>query len=137
MAGLPGAGLCGFFYILFILFLALREGFRHASDQPARWPEAAKLAIMGCVIALLMSGESWLLSNAGILGADLRALAPVYAMSNGVILVAVISSVHVLRVFFPRASTGRVSDGMSHTDVEPSHTASISNERREFEQVDL
>lgn len=137
MAGLPGVGLCGFFYILFILFLALREGFRHASDQPARWPEAAKLAIMGCVIALLMSGESWLLSNAGILGADLRALAPVYAMSNGVILVAVISSVHVLRIFFPRASTPGVSDGAFHADAAPSHAAGISNDHRELEQADL
>jgi hypothetical protein len=57
MAGLPGTGLGGVFYILLILWMILRK-----SMQPgiyAKWPRLVPLGSMAIAIVLVLWGEMW------------------------------------------------------------------------------
>lgn len=108
MAGLPGTGLTGLFYLLLIFWLALREVFyvatRRIANGPARARETAWLASMAAAIVAVTWLEGWLLQGAvrKATGLNVSALSPALAISNFVVLASVIGGVHILRVLFPR-----------------------------------
>jgi hypothetical protein len=61
MAGLPGTGLGGVFYILLILWMVLRK-----SMQPglyAKWRRLVPLGSMAVAIVLVLWGEMWVIGR--------------------------------------------------------------------------
>jgi heme/copper-type cytochrome/quinol oxidase subunit 2 len=65
VAGLPGTGLGGIFYVLLILWMIVRQVCRPwTKDQRQQWRRIAPLAAMAALIVLVVCGETWIVSRA-------------------------------------------------------------------------
>jgi hypothetical protein len=111
MAGLPGTGLGGVFYILLILWMILRKSMRPAIY--AKWRQLVPLGSMSVVIVLVLWGEMWTIgkivgrlpsfadivsSGAPTSGALAIALGLIPLLSLAVLLIAL----QMARLFLPR-----------------------------------
>jgi|tagenome__1003787_1003787.scaffolds.fasta_scaffold19564537_2 hypothetical protein len=63
MAGLPGSGLGGLFYILLIIWMLARQALFGSSD-PERRRAAIRLALMSVAMLAVLAVEGWILSLA-------------------------------------------------------------------------
>src|ERR1700743_1967597 len=61
MAGLPGTGLGGVFYILLILWMILRKSMH--PEIYAMWRRLIPLCSMGVAIVLVLWGEMWVIGR--------------------------------------------------------------------------
>jgi len=118
-AGLPGTGIGGLFYILLVVLLPLRELLLTITGRSslARWRSILKLAVMSAGIVLALLGESLLLkagfswlSQAAPKGSAIHqasvvamnGVVPWLAAAPFIILLVLLSSMHVLRMWVCR-----------------------------------
>jgi arginine exporter protein ArgO len=111
MAGLPGTGLGGIFYILLICWMAARETWllSKGASRAAHWTKIARFATLAtCIIAALWA-EGWLLERAILMlsGFDgnwgdrhhvLRALTPAVAATPFFLLAILLGGMHITRL---------------------------------------
>ena len=111
MAGLPGTGLGGIFYMLLVIWMGVRETWlltRRTSGR-AQWMQIARLGSLAICIVSALWLEGWLLVQAFNwfpgLGPDeesartyLTALAPALTSAPFLILAVLLGGIHVLRL---------------------------------------
>jgi hypothetical protein len=63
MAGMPGTGLGGIFYVLLIVWIVIKEGFRSLRGQgeKARWFVALRFAGLAAAIVAALWFEGWVI----------------------------------------------------------------------------
>lgn len=61
MAGLPGTGLGGIFYVLLILWMIVRKLVNARGRAP--WSRIAPLGVMAAVIVMVLWGEMWVIGR--------------------------------------------------------------------------
>ena len=107
MAGLPGTGLGGVFYILLILWMIIRKSMRPAIY--AKWRQLIPLGSMAVVIVLVLWGEMWAI---GIIVGRLPSFADIVSsgapltIALGLIpllsLAVLLITLQMARLFLPR-----------------------------------
>jgi hypothetical protein len=110
MAGLPGTGLGGVFYILLILWMVLRKSMRPGIY--AKWRRLAPLGSMAVAIVLVLWGEMWVVGRlVGRLphfadlvssGTPSGALAIALGLTPLLSLAALLITLQMGRLFLPR-----------------------------------
>jgi hypothetical protein len=125
MAGLPGTGLGGIFYVLLVVWMAVRESWRLArgASNSARWARIGGLAGLSGAIILALWAESWAIrqvlshfllggrhapATGAAVGAPggafaLEALAPALAVMPFATLAALLLAMHAVRLLPRRA----------------------------------
>jgi hypothetical protein len=111
MAGLPGTGLGGVFYILLILWMIIRKSLNPGLDT--KWRRLVPLGSMAIAIVLVLWGEMWVVgkavgrlptfadvvnSGAPASGALVIALGLIPLLS----LAALLMALHMARLLLPR-----------------------------------
>lgn len=120
MAGLPGTGLGGIFYILLILWMGVRESWFMLEGRTSRprWARIGTLSAFSAGIVAVLWIEGWLMrllvvSNPGWTQslqakmtlhdmAGLEALAPALTLAPFAVLVVLMLLLHVVRLALPR-----------------------------------
>lgn len=120
MAGLPGTGLGGVFYILLVMWMAVRETWLlgRAASHHSRWRKIAKLGTLAAAILAVLWLEGWLiyqlagvsLGTASIYGGStaaarelaLAAITPMIAVAPFVVLVMLLVGIHTTRLLLRR-----------------------------------
>jgi hypothetical protein len=111
MAGLPGTGLGGIFYMLLVIWMGVRETWlltRGTSSRAQRMEIARFGGLAVCIVSALWL-EGWLLQEAftwfpglspdeGAAGTYLTALAPALTAAPLFILAVLLGGIHVLRL---------------------------------------
>jgi hypothetical protein len=111
MAGLPGTGLGGIFYMLLVIWMGVRETWllTRGTSTRARWMKIARFGSMAICIVSGLWLEGWLLQQ-GFIGLpdpspDLThamALAPALTAAPFLILAVLLGGIHVLRLLRQR-----------------------------------
>lgn len=115
MAGLPGTGLGGIFYMLLVIWMGVRETWllTRGTSTRAQWMEIARFGSLAICIMSALWLEGWLLAQAFTwfpnLGPDersagmyLTALAPALTTAPLLILAVLLGGIHVLRLLRQR-----------------------------------
>lgn len=111
MAGLPGTGLGGVFYILLILWMILRKSAK--PDIYAKWRRLIPLGSMAIAIIMVLWGEMWIIGktvgglptfadivSSGIPTSGVLAIA--LALVPLLTLAALLMALHLARLMIPR-----------------------------------
>jgi peptidoglycan biosynthesis protein MviN/MurJ (putative lipid II flippase) len=111
MAGLPGTGLGGVFYILLILWMILRKSAK--PDIYAKWRRLIPLGSMAIAIVMVLWGEMWIIGktvgrlptfadivSSGIPTSGVLAIA--LAFVPLLTLAALLMALHLARLLIPR-----------------------------------
>jgi hypothetical protein len=115
MAGLPGTGLGGIFYILLVLWMIIRKALK--PNGYVRWRQVMPLAAMAVAIILVLWAETWGIARAiGKLPTFAELVASGSAVSGAVTtvlalvpiltLATLVSALHMARLFLPREGRG-------------------------------
>lgn len=120
MAGVPGTGLGGIFYVLLVLWMIVRESWLaiRGRTRRSRWKTIARLGGFSTAILTLLWLEGWLLKwvferfPALLPGAKFRltaeaaaaadAIAPTLSLAPLAILGLLMLALHLARLLFPR-----------------------------------
>ena len=121
MAGLPGTGLGGLFYVLLIFWMTAREAWRLSKGEyrQAYWMRVAKLCSLAAAIVGALWLESWSLLNvlgpvpnflgaqpSAAAGAAMSKVAPTLTFAPFLILALLLLAMHVMRVVLIRRCVG-------------------------------
>mgnify|MGYP003577336117 CR=1 FL=1 len=112
MAGLPGTGLGGIFYILLVFWIAVRESCSALKRRgQGRWISIAELSFYAIAILAVCWAEAWLLkivaeqfSHLPIFQAThpiLHAIAPVLTLVPFAVLGTLMLILHIVRWVYP------------------------------------
>lgn len=126
IAGIPGVGINGVFYLLLALLMPVREAWRTVTGRSsvARWRFVLTQTATAAGVLLALAAEYWLITRgldflhrqaapntvvAAITAADPQAVAPGIAMAPFIALGAVMLSVQALRLVLPARHLAPVS----------------------------
>ena len=146
MAGIPGTGLGGVFYVLLIIWIAAREAWRLATgaSRYARWIKVMKLSCLAAAIVGALWLESWFLTHLlgplpNVLTASntsqvtMSAVAPSLTIAPFLILALLMFAMHVARIFLVRnknsvdkSSLERSALGLAEELEEIARTSNLS-----------
>jgi hypothetical protein len=115
MAGLPGTGLGGIFYIFLVLWMIIRKLLK--PSRYVRWKQVTPLAGMAVAIILVLWAETWGIAKlvgrlptfAELVGSGSplsSAVAILLALLPVVTLGMLVSALHTARLFLPREGQG-------------------------------
>jgi hypothetical protein len=115
MAGLPGTGLGGIFYIFLVLWMIIRKLLK--PSRYVRWKQVTPLAGMAVAIILVLWAETWGIAKlvgrlptfAEFVGSGSplsSAVAILLALLPVVTLGMLVSVLHTARLFLPREGQG-------------------------------
>jgi len=139
MIGLPGTGLGGIFYVLLVIWMAVRETWllMRAASHYSRWLKIAKLGSLAAAIVAALWLEGWLIyqllgsatgyaSNFyGAAGSGrelaIAAITPMLAIAPFVVLVILMLGVHTARLLLRRAQEPAVGYVIEPPLVEIEH----------------
>jgi hypothetical protein len=109
MAGLPGTGLGGIFYILLVVWAIIRQSVQLGRYED--WRQVLPLGVMAAAIILVLWGEVWAIGNCvgrmpnfgDVISVPTSgALGTVLALTPAVSLAVLVCTLHIARLLVPR-----------------------------------